>query len=310
MGNIVTAVDGLTSIPSTKTLTSAQDFIAAGVRKSDVVHLVTDPDGGDNGKYYVDSVAQFTLTVNKEWSTGSLTDQSFRVQQIEEQFVGNADYTNMVRMDKDAHRHVLNPTKWWVIDQGTALQRNIYGEPIIKTQASASDGVTSIPGTRSLYSISQDFEALGVQPADLLTITGSSDAGPYKVVTVSSNLIIVDEDWPVGSLTGLTFTIQNVYHVYTELSNFIPVYIRLNPTRDELEKYGLDEKRDCIFTISKGVCDDLSFTPKIGDRFDIYSEGRIQQFEVLSLNSHDVDGNFEQPLHYVGTANKSRSVWT
>lgn len=231
MPDIVTATDGSTSIPATRQITSSTDFVASGVNINDILHIEDGTDTGDNDRYYITTVTTNILTVHKDWPVGSLSNLTFRVQQVDQDFVGNADYLNLRRLDRDAHRHRMTPVEWLVLDQLTEPQRNIYGDPI-----------------------SNDF-------------------------------------------------------TYNALSSYIPLHVRLNPPVDDLTKYGIDTPRDALFVMSKALADDYSFTPKIGDRFNYYSENVLQQFEVLSLHRIDINGNMSTGLHYVGTANKPEDLY-
>ena len=78
------------------------------------------------------------------------------------------------------------------------------------TLASAADGVTSIPATRTLASAGASFITAGVKAGDVLQVNDVSspaDNGYYRIVTVGAALLTVDRDWPTGSLTALDYTV-------------------------------------------------------------------------------------------------------
>jgi len=74
-----TAVDGATSIPATRTLTSAGGgFVAAGIKAGDV--LLISEGGLDDGTYVIAEVTSDTvLTIDRDWPTGGLATQDFWV---------------------------------------------------------------------------------------------------------------------------------------------------------------------------------------------------------------------------------------
>lgn len=70
---VATITDGATSIPATKTLTSATNFAAAGVKIGDVVQV--HEGGADDGYYVIVNVVTVTITIDRNWPTGSLAAQ-------------------------------------------------------------------------------------------------------------------------------------------------------------------------------------------------------------------------------------------
>ena len=75
--NITTNTDGATSVPATRTLTSAGSaFITAGVIVGDTVEIIG---GADAGFYRATIVAATVLTIDRDWPTGSLASQTFEV---------------------------------------------------------------------------------------------------------------------------------------------------------------------------------------------------------------------------------------
>jgi hypothetical protein len=85
--------------------------------------------------------------------------------------------------------------------------------------------------------------------------------------------------------------------------------VKLDPPKDLLSKYGLDTPRDALFVMSIPLLDDLGLVPKIGDRFDVWSERKFQQFEVLTITKEDTFNNAilsAHSLHYIGSAMKTR----
>lgn len=72
--------DGATSVPATRTLTSAaQDFTAHGVVAGDWVYVNDSGSVGDNGWFMITNVATTVLTVNRDWPEGSNTALTFSV---------------------------------------------------------------------------------------------------------------------------------------------------------------------------------------------------------------------------------------
>lgn len=71
-------------------------------------------------------------------------------------------------------------------------------------------GATSIPATRTLTCAGHDFTAHGVVAGDILVVndTGTTgDNGTYIISNVAATVLTINQDWPVGSLAGLTFRV-------------------------------------------------------------------------------------------------------
>jgi len=76
--------------------------------------------------------------------------------------------------------------------------------------ATAADGATSIPATRTLTSAGSAFDTAGVLVGDIVEVHDVStpaDNGFYIVTVVAPTILTVDRDWPTGSLAALDFTV-------------------------------------------------------------------------------------------------------
>jgi len=76
-----------------------------------------------------------------------------------------------------------------------------------QSMVTRTDGVTSIPGTKTLTSAGADFPASGVLVGDVVELVGGADAGFYTITIVATTVLTVCRNWPVGSLTSQTFTV-------------------------------------------------------------------------------------------------------
>lgn len=162
---VVSDTDGVTSVPGTRTLTSAGgDFVNDGVLVGDILEV--HESAADDGFYVLTNVAATVLTVDRDWPTGSLSDQDFTV---------------------------------WSA----------------KREA-GTDGATSAQATRTLTSSGSTFQTNGVQAGDVVYINDTGDTGDngfYTVASVTSETVLVlNRDFPTGSLTGLTFTVYGANH--------------------------------------------------------------------------------------------------
>jgi len=84
----------------------------------------------------------------------------------------------------------------------------LYFDRVVgSTLAFASDGVTSVPGTRTLTSATTNFITSLVVAGDKVAIGDGEDRGVYTVVTVATNVLTVDSNFPHGSLTLLSFAV-------------------------------------------------------------------------------------------------------
>lgn len=75
------AADGATSVQYSRQFTSAGGtFLVDGIKAGDVLYINDGSDSGDNGFYVISNVTgETTLTVNRDWPTGSLTTLSYTI---------------------------------------------------------------------------------------------------------------------------------------------------------------------------------------------------------------------------------------
>jgi hypothetical protein len=203
-------------------------------------------------------------------------------------------------------RLYCTPRRWLVNDDTITL--NIYGEP--GTPILAEDGQTSIPATRQFTSLGSDFVAAGVLPSDVLEIQtpacNDGDNGRYQVNQVISPTVLeITEDWPAGSLTDLVFQLHFLPERYTEHPQLVPFQVKLEPTQKELDKWGIQEKRDARIVLSTQVCEDIALTPKIGDRFVFRYGTRFIHYEIVNLYNDGSIADSGIPLWWVGFANRT-----
>jgi len=206
----------------------------------------------------------------------------------------------------ERERLYRKPRRWLV--HNDTINTNIYGEP--GDPITGSDGVTSIPATRRLTSAASDFQTAGVQVSDILEIHDPActhtDNGRYQIDTVvDANTLEITEDWPVGSLTDLDFMVHFLKERFTEFPQMVPFLVKLEPTRQELTKWGLGEKRDAIFVLSQKVCEDIGLEPKIGDRFIYEYDGSNIHYETQEMKPLDSLGDSGVVMHYVGGARRT-----
>jgi hypothetical protein len=101
---------------------------------------------------------------------------------------------------------ILTVNRDWPVGSKANLDYTVWSA---KKDGGAT-GVTSVPETREFTVTGAKFLS-NVTAGDLLEIVDVSsddDDGVYEIVTVDSDTTVtVDRDWPVGSLTALTFTI-------------------------------------------------------------------------------------------------------
>lgn len=195
------------------------------------------------------------------------------------------------------------PLRWLVNDD--TIELNIYGEPGLPL--SGTDGATSSPATRQFTSSGSDFSSEGVQAGDILVIEtpacNDGDNGRYQVSSiVSSTILEISEDWPEGNLSSLVFNVHFLKQRYTEWDYKVPVMVKLQPTQKELDRWGIQERRDAMIVLSIRVCEDIELTPKIGDRFIHPYGSRDIHYEVKNLFEDMQLTNTAVPINYVGFA--------
>lgn len=91
-----------------------------------------------------------------------------------------------------------------------------------------------------------------------------------------------------------------------EVAKLIPMRLQLNPTEDDLSKFGIEEKRDALIVLSKYLLDSefSGLIPKIGDRINFNSE----QFEIKDVKTTDYWRDSNNPMRYVCAASKVTKV--
>jgi len=230
-----------------------------------------------------------------------------------QQFSSPIDVLYLKRRDAERHRLYYKPRKW-LVQSTTTSTLSIYGEPgEITSSISGTDGVTSIPATRTLTSAASNFVTAGVNITDILElvnecsvnfVSNDKDNGRYLIEQVSANALTVDRNWPVGSLNALNFRVHMLKERYQEFDHVVPFSVLLNPTVKELNRWGISEKRDARIEISIGLCDEIGWLPKIGDRFILpYGIGtRNIHYEIKNLYESDQLADSNIPLHFVGFA--------
>lgn len=237
------------------------------------------------------------------------------------QFSTLTDSTYIAKRDAEKHRLYYKP-RTWLVHQRDTTPISIYGEPGEITAVENDDGSTSIPSERLFESLGSDFVANGVQVNDFLDIinqpctsdtSNQDDNGRYIIEEiVDLHTLKVTEEWPSGSLDSLDFKVFVASERYIEFSELVPFFVKLNPTEKLLDKYGINEKRDCMIELSYYLCQEIVLNPKIGDRFIInYGTRSVTDdtdrditYEVKNLFEADQLGDSGYPLHLVGFATR------
>lgn len=236
-----------------------------------------------------------------------------------QRFSSAKDVLYLKKRDAERFRLLYMPKKF-LVHQRDTTPVNIYGEPgEITTSISGTDGVTSASSSRIFTSSSSNFSTAGVRITDILEILNApadtptstqDDNGRYLIETVSTNTLVVDRNWPHGSLNTLNFKIHILKERYTLFDQNVPFLTKLSPTKKELEKWGITEVRDCKVIFSIQVCDELNIVPKIGDRFILpYGIGtRNIQYEIKNLYETDQLSDSGIPFHLEGFAQRVELV--
>jgi hypothetical protein len=164
-------------------------------------------------------------------------------------------------------------------------------------------------------SAGSDFSVAGVKLEDILEIYNApadtrtstqADNGRYSIANVAQHVLTANQNWPHGSLNALNFRVHVLKERYSAFEQLVPFMVKLNPTKKELDKWGISEQRDAKVELSIGLCTEINLTPKIGDRFILpYGIGdRNITYEVKNLYEADQLGDSGIPLHFVGFAQR------
>jgi hypothetical protein len=228
-------------------------------------------------------------------------------------FSTDRDATYLRKRDAEQHRLYYKPKRWLVLTVDTDVL-NIYGEP--GDVATGTDGTSSVAASRQLVDPAATFITDGVKAGDIIEIFSSAcdsdeDNGIYVVESVDSETqLTINQDWPEGENTGLGWRIESLTETYTEFDRPLPFLAKLNPTEQELQRWGLQEKRDCLVTISIELFNEFGlYEPKIGDRFiypyDVRFGIRNIHYEISELWPGDQVGDSAIAIHWLGAAKRT-----
>jgi hypothetical protein len=172
-GVAIVGSDGITSVSTTKKLTSASsDFVTLKVKAGDVLEMLS-VDSGDKGRYKIASIIDLhNITIPSNWPVGGLTAQSFSVIYETEQYTPFAQLVPFQLLldpsDKDL--------KKWGIEEKTKPV-----DALIKLSIQACDEMGLVPkiGDRFNYTIHvgppaiiQQFEVFNLIKRDQVTDSG------------------------------------------------------------------------------------------------------------------------------------------
>lgn len=241
------ATNGATSIPATRTLTSATgDFITDGVK----VGMVVEVSGGsaDDGFYVIVDVQATVLTIDRDWPTGSLSGLTFDIWSSKKEsgvngvtsVAGTRQFTSVgatfeengivagdvlqisggtdddglyliVTVDSDTQ---ITVNRDWQAGELTSLTYTVYGSLTTSNTAleTGADGATD--ASNGFSSVGSTFVSNGVLAGDWLVINDSGtdgDNGIYQISSVDSETALtLSESFPTGSLSSLDFTVYAV----------------------------------------------------------------------------------------------------
>lgn len=242
--SLATGADGVTSIPATRTLTSAgSSFVTGGVLAGDILEVA---DGtADDGFYEIVTVAATILTVDRDWPAGSLSTLDFTVWSSKREagtdgatsvqaartftsagstFLANGVAAGDILYVNDTGdtgdngfyvvQSVTNETtlvlnREWREGELTGLTFTVYGP----NHPAGTDGDTTTAG--EFVSATAQFQLHGVKAGDLLIIEDATDTdnnGTYvieglKTAAEATTLEVNVGTWPGGVLTGLSYRV-------------------------------------------------------------------------------------------------------
>jgi hypothetical protein len=228
-------------------------------------------------------------------------------------FGSERDALFLRKRDAEQHKLIYKPKRWLVLNQDTSLL-NQYGEP--GDVATGTNGTTSVSATRQFTDPGATFITDGVKAGDLIEIYSTAcdsdeDNGVYVIESVDSETqVTINQDWPEGENTPLGYRIESLTEKYNEFERPLPFLARLNPTEQELQRWGLQEKRDCLVVISIELWNQMGmYDPKIGDRFiypyDVRFGIRNIHYEISELWPGDQIGDSMIAIHWLGAAKRT-----
>jgi len=240
---LATGTDGATSVPATRTLTSATgDFVNDGILVGDVLEV--DEGGADDGFYVLTAVAATVLTIDRDWPTGSLADQDFTVwtAKKEEGEDGVTSALGVRTLTSAASTFQTNGVAAGdilkIADPGDTGDNGVYYIASVDSETQLtvnrdwqegglstltftvygpnSSGATGSTATAGEFAdTNAKFQDHGVQAGDILWIKDAVDIGDngYYMITglktgsEDTTLEVNETAWPAGSLTGLTYEV-------------------------------------------------------------------------------------------------------
>lgn len=219
---------------------------------------------------------------------------------VSQRFSSLKDVTYIKNRDREKHQLYYQPRVWLVNVDSISL--NIYGEP--GDSVENSDGITSLPGSRTFTSTFSSFISSGVLPGDILEVydvpPNDGDNGRYIVESVvDENNLLIDSNWPAGEIEDLRFRVLMSKERFVAHPNLVPFLVHLNPTEKQLNTWGINERRDAMVELSREVFDLEGLVPKIGDRFIMPYDDRNIHYKLTNLFEQDQLSDSAKSLHYI-----------
>lgn len=220
---LVQATDG-SSAASAVFTSAGSTFLTNGVEAGDVLEILEG--GADDGFYEIDSVDSETQITLSASLTLTASNIDFAIYSGDDRFwLSSVNYRRQPTLYRwNASRELVD----YKINLSAILSLDEFVESISfsdTVSVSAADGQTSVSTEGSIVSATSTFKTDGVRPGDIVEITGGSgDDGFYTVFSVDTETrLVVEEDWPVGELTGLSFTIHSRHVAFVTSSRYIRI---------------------------------------------------------------------------------------
>lgn len=86
-----------------------------------------------------------------------------------------------------------------------------------------------------------------------------------------------------------------------EKEKLLRAHVFTQPPKQMLKKYGIEVECDALLVLCRKICDDLDYTPQIGDRVQFAEDSLGRQWRLDAIKPMDYFLNTQFNLLWVGT---------
>lgn len=97
---------------------------------------------------------------------------------------------------------------------------------------------------------------------------------------------------------------------YTRIRPLLPIHVKLDPEKAELDKYGYDRDREVLFFFCNKILRDRELKPKVGDRIDflftdVNGVTTVEHLIINQCSAEDFSRQQKVPYQMVAAGNRT-----